>query len=321
MQAHVIVLRSMTLGGGRMASALIGHTLLFASLTFGQSLGPALQSDPRSPPMPNRANEPAAAGESANAGHKAPPIAVAPTLLQLQQMRKEGKQLSAADQARLDNWEAARNARDAKQAALQREISGRAMLGAAIRQYEAAGLSPEQAYVLAAADVRKALAQPIQGAAAKPFDVCGTFDKQTQGACGLLILSDAQIGQLSAEVFKLMVDSFELGQRNPVPHESPPETGVAVIAPSISTEQFAKATLARLGLIEVKPKKASRVLVVVRSLLIDPLQANYNSIGELAKDADSQLNIIGPKYHSYFFRLDDDLSVTQLEHVAEDASN
>ena len=40
----------------------------------------------------------------------------------MQQMRKEGKQLSAADQAKLDKWEAARNAQSAKQAAAQMEI-------------------------------------------------------------------------------------------------------------------------------------------------------------------------------------------------------
>ena len=75
--------------------------------------------------------------------------------------------------------------------------------------------------------------------------------------------------------------------------------GVAVIAPSVSTSIKAREIRAQLKKSEVPFRYAEAILVVVRSSLYNPLQYSYDSVGELQRDADSQLNISGPKYHVY----------------------
>jgi len=95
--------------------------------------------------------------------------------------------------------------------------------------------------------------------------------------------------------------------------------GVAVIAPSVSTSMKAREIRARLGKREVSFRFAEAVLVVVRSSLFNPLQHGYDSVGELQRDADSQLNISGPKYHVYVYSMDDDLRVTQVSHRSFEA--
>jgi hypothetical protein len=95
--------------------------------------------------------------------------------------------------------------------------------------------------------------------------------------------------------------------------------GVAVIAPSVSTSMKAREIRARLGKKEVPFRYAEAILVVVRSSLFNPLQYGYDSVGELQRDADSQLNISGPKYHVYLYSMDDDLRVTQISHKSFEA--
>jgi hypothetical protein len=90
---------------------------------------------------------------------------------------------------------------------------------------------------------------------------------------------------------------------------------VAVIAPSVSTSMEARATIRQNGWSETSLREADVVLVVVRSMLFNPLGYSYESIGELKKDAEMQLNISGEHFHVYLYDIADDLAVTQLKHV------
>lgn len=96
---------------------------------------------------------------------------------------------------------------------------------------------------------------------------------------------------------------------------------VAVIAPSISTSMEARALMRRSGWIESPLRDADTILVVVRSILFDPLNSSYDSIKELQDDADSQLNIIGENFHIYTYEINDDLSVRQLKHTSYKADD
>jgi hypothetical protein len=89
---------------------------------------------------------------------------------------------------------------------------------------------------------------------------------------------------------------------------------VATIAPSISTSMEARAIRQRLGLIEVRLRDADAILVVVRSMLFDPLDYSYQGVRDLQRDAEGQLNIAGENFHIYFYQINDDFSVTQLKH-------
>lgn len=83
--------------------------------------------------------------------------------------------------------------------------------------------------------------------------------------------------------------------------------GVKVIAPSTSTSILAREILVRTHAPEVPLRHASRVLVVVRSALVNPLMFSYPNYFDLVKNAEGQLNIAGPNYHIYVFSLEDDL--------------
>jgi len=91
-------------------------------------------------------------------------------------------------------------------------------------------------------------------------------------------------------------------------------TKVAVIAPSVSTSMKAREIRYHFKWQEVEPKEADYILVVVRSMLFYPLQNSYDSFTELKDDAESQLNISGSNYHIYLFFLENDLSVTEVDH-------
>jgi len=67
-------------------------------------------------------------------------------------------------------------------------------------------------------------------------------------------------------------------------------------------------------------KTADAVLVVVRSMLFNPLSQSYESVCELKQDAESQLNIAGQKFHIYTYTINDDLSVSQTAHQSYDAN-
>jgi len=97
--------------------------------------------------------------------------------------------------------------------------------------------------------------------------------------------------------------------------------GIALIAPSVSTSMMARTILRELHLSEIPLKRADRVLVVVRSSLSDPLNYSYETVCELRTDAESQLNIAGPKYHIYIYSVDDELRASELSHKSFAADN
>jgi hypothetical protein len=61
-------------------------------------------------------------------------------------------------------------------------------------------------------------------------------------------------------------------------------------------------------------RRADGLLVVVRSALPQPLRAAYDTYCERKEDAERQLNIAGPNFHVYVYRLNEDLSVQQIRH-------
>jgi hypothetical protein len=98
-------------------------------------------------------------------------------------------------------------------------------------------------------------------------------------------------------------------------------TDVAVIAPSVSTRMEARAVLARLRWHETTLREAQGILVVVRSMLFNPLSSSYDSIKELQEDAEGQLNISGESFHIYIYRINSDLSVDQVKHTSYKADD
>jgi hypothetical protein len=56
---------------------------------------------------------------------------------------------------------------------------------------------------------------------------------------------------------------------------------VAVIAPSVSTSMEARSIVRRLGRVESSLREAEAILVVVRSMLLNPLNYSYENINEL----------------------------------------
>jgi hypothetical protein len=96
---------------------------------------------------------------------------------------------------------------------------------------------------------------------------------------------------------------------------------VAVIAPSVSTRMEARAILARLGWHETTLRDASGILVVVRSMLFNPLSWSYESIKDLQEAAEFQLNISGENFHIYIYSITPDLGVTQVKHTSYKADD
>lgn len=70
--------------------------------------------------------------------------------------------------------------------------------------------------------------------------------------------------------------------------------------------------LVRLSWHEVSLRDASGILVVVSSMLFNPLSSSYESIKELQDAARSQLNISGENFHVYIYSITPDLGVTQV---------
>jgi hypothetical protein len=91
---------------------------------------------------------------------------------------------------------------------------------------------------------------------------------------------------------------------------------VAVIAHSLSTRMEAREVLRRQGWIETTNlRQADGILVVCRSGLSWPLNSSYESVKDLDRDAESQLNISGSNFHIYVYRINDDLSVGEVKHI------
>jgi hypothetical protein len=126
---------------------------------------------------------------------------------------------------------------------------------------------------------------------------------------GITKLSAEQQDALAAEITRLLTALV------------PSPRNIVVVAPSVSTSMKAREIRMAAGLHEVALRYATRVLVVVRSSLFDPLDYSYNSFGELEEDADNQLNISGPNYHVYVYDLDDDLRPSRVSHKSFEADD
>lgn len=102
---------------------------------------------------------------------------------------------------------------------------------------------------------------------------------------------------------------------------SPSPNAFAVIAPSVSTSMEARRILAQQRWTETSLRYASHLLVVVRSMLFNPLIGYYEHVGKLIEDAENQLNIAGESYHVYIFSLNEDLCPTEVKHVSYKAKD
>ena len=106
-----------------------------------------------------------------------------------------------------------------------------------------------------------------------------------------------------------------------LPHFSNAERSlnVAVIAPSSSCSIEARKIMQQEGWNASNYRYADAILVVVRSMLFNPLNFSYDSIHELEDDADNQLNISGENYHIYLYSINDNLSVNETKHMSYEA--
>ena len=97
---------------------------------------------------------------------------------------------------------------------------------------------------------------------------------------------------------------------------------IYVIAPSLSTRGEARVIMRENKWTETSAaREADAILVVVRSGLSYPMNSRYDSLDELRQDADNQLNLLGPRFHVYVYRLEDDQSVNELKHISYDAES
>lgn len=95
---------------------------------------------------------------------------------------------------------------------------------------------------------------------------------------------------------------------------------MTVIAPSMAARDVARQVLRQSGWSEAKPKQADGVLVVVRSSMHNPLLTSGRTcFCDLRKNAERQPNLTGSKYHIYVYRLNDDLTVTEVQHTTREA--
>ena len=75
------------------------------------------------------------------------------------------------------------------------------------------------------------------------------------------------------------------------------------------------------GWSESNLRHADAILVVVRSMLFNPLSYSYGSVKELEADAGNQLNIAGENFHVYVYTIDNNMAVTQDKHISYRADN
>lgn len=97
--------------------------------------------------------------------------------------------------------------------------------------------------------------------------------------------------------------------------------GVYVIAPSVSTSMEARSIRMKKGWAESSLRQADAILVVVRSMLFNPLDYSYDSVKELQDDAEGQMNISGENFHVYIYSIDDDMKASQEKHVSYKADD
>jgi hypothetical protein len=98
-------------------------------------------------------------------------------------------------------------------------------------------------------------------------------------------------------------------------------SSVYLIAPSVSTSMEARSIMQTKRWTESNLRQANAILVVVRSMLFNPLSYSYGSVKELQDDAENQLNISGENFHVYVYSLDDNLAVNQQSHISYKAGD
>jgi hypothetical protein len=137
-----------------------------------------------------------------------------------------------------------------------------------------------------------------------------------------------QLMEMEARASGVDVDAIKKKAAASATRQSRAKTGVTrrglsvyVIAPSVSTSMEARSIRMKNGWTESRLRQADAILVVVRSMLFNPLNYSYDSVKELEDDADSQLNISGEKFHIYIYSIDDDMEVDQEKHVSYKADN
>ena len=96
---------------------------------------------------------------------------------------------------------------------------------------------------------------------------------------------------------------------------------VYVIAPSVSTSMEARSIRMKKGWGELGLRQADAILVVVRSMLFNPLDSSYNSIKELQNDAEDQMNIMGENFHIYIYSIGNGMKISQERHASYKAND
>lgn len=107
----------------------------------------------------------------------------------------------------------------------------------------------------------------------------------------------------------------------PVPPPAARGIGLFVIAPSASTSMEARAICMKQGWTDVPLRQARGILVVVRSMLFNPLRYSYDSVKDLGEDANRQLNVCGESFHVYLYDLDSQMRPNQRKHLSYKASD
>ncbi len=138
-----------------------------------------------------------------------------------------------------------------------------------------------------------------------------------------------QLMEMEARLSGVDVDAIKKQAAESAPRHAPPAAGtvtgrglgVYLIAPSVSTSMEARSIRMKMGWVDSSLRQADAILVVVRSMLFNPLDYSYDSVKELQDDAENQLNISGEKFHVYIYSIDDDMKVSQEKHLSYKAND
>ena len=136
-----------------------------------------------------------------------------------------------------------------------------------------------------------------------------------------LMEMEARASGVDVDAIKRQADASVTQQSQGQPRVAGRGLSVYVIAPSVSTSMEARSIRMKNGWSEARLRQADAVLVVVRSMLFNPLNYSYDSVKELEEDADSQLNISGENFHVYIYSIDDDMKVSQEKHISYKAED
>jgi hypothetical protein len=136
-------------------------------------------------------------------------------------------------------------------------------------------------------------------------DLSDFIPKYKWDEAGLNKLTDKEQDYLAGELAKLLIGHHS---------HSHAHDGVAVIALSDFTEKKAREIMKQRRLSKVPLNGASEILVIVGSVMDDPLDEEYDSVCDLMEDADRQFNMVGPDFHLYFYEMNENLEAKQISH-------